>query len=106
VSSDPAPGWDRAWQQALAALEADVEASAAALRTGEPMPASRWEAPTDLGPLPPALRGRAVTLHARIQQVHGQAGARSRELTGELEGVDRRRDAGAAYAAAAGNDPR
>lgn len=61
--------WRNAWTAALDEMELDVAAAEAMLaadhRHAEHPPSDLWNAPTDLGALPPELRPRADTILAR-----------------------------------------
>ena len=61
--------WTAAWAEALDRLELDVEETERLLIGSSPSSAqtqaSRWVAPTDLGPLPESLQERAIRVHAR-----------------------------------------
>ena len=91
------------WSSALEALEADVDALDQALRDGSNVAVSSWQPPTDLGPVPADLAPRAERLLRRISEVRGRGAQRLDELQGELQQLDRRRDAGVAYSAAGGD---
>ena len=57
------------WEQVLAALENELDLLEGALAThavADPIP---FRAPAGLGPLPPALRDRAIALWARMHEV-------------------------------------
>ncbi|WP_182112589.1 MULTISPECIES: hypothetical protein [unclassified Actinotalea] len=79
----PAPGWDAAWEAALATLEMDVaqaEAMLALDRIAEAPPRDPWSPPSGLGPLPLALADRARTLLDRQIDV-GRRLAEAAELS-------------------------
>lgn len=63
--------WADAWRAALTALELDVVAAERILAADhvDLVPASRWEPPTDLGPLPRELQERAEALLDRQIEV-------------------------------------
>lgn len=98
-------GWmsgdERGWDEALAELEASVAALEAALEGTDDDALERvwrWEPHSDLGPLPVHLAPRAAALAERMATAEA-AGRRCRAaLTGELERLGRRREAGTAYA--------
>jgi hypothetical protein len=83
------PGWQQAWEGALAELELDVdaaEAMLAAFRTGQDVDVESglgaWTPPSGLCPLPESLRERAeVVLQRQVQVVTelAQAAVRSRQ---------------------------
>ena len=75
TESRPAADFDAAWAQALTDLEMDV-ATARAMLDSDHLPSpeavarmAAWEPPTGLGPLPPAMLGRAQTLADQQQSV-------------------------------------
>lgn len=75
-------GFHRAWEQALAALELDVDVAERMLaldRIAE-APPNRWAPPTGLGPLPLALADRAKALLDRQIEV-GRRLAEAAELS-------------------------
>jgi hypothetical protein len=69
--------WERAWAQALDALELEVDRAEALLVAGAPPaaePAARtaWVAPVVQGPMPESLQARAEAIAVRQQQVAAQ----------------------------------
>ncbi|GAB97486.1 hypothetical protein BJY21_001024 [Kineosphaera limosa] len=54
------------WEQALMAMEDELDVHEAQVRTGEATMVPAWEAPGDLGPLPPQLAERVMSLVRRI----------------------------------------
>lgn len=91
------------WSAALEALEADVAALDRAMEAGSSVAVSSWQAPQDLGPVPAELVPRAERLVTRIAEVRERGTERMGALRGELDELDRRREAGAAYSAASGH---
>jgi hypothetical protein len=87
----------RAWLEVLERLEADAQALEDALASGDVLPVQTWVPPRDLGPLPEVLRARAEGTLRRLDDARGRARGRIAGLTGDLEDLDRRRRAGAAY---------
>ncbi|MDO5698879.1 MAG: hypothetical protein Q4G51_13000 [Dermatophilus congolensis] len=55
-----------AWEAFLTEAENDLDASEEAVRSGSTTTVPEWEAPTDLGDMPPALAGRVKNLIERI----------------------------------------
>lgn len=70
-SGEPDGGWDAAWEEALAALELDVDLAEQMLTLDHlaDRPAATWAPPTGLGPLPVALADRARAVLARQIEV-------------------------------------
>ena len=54
------------WEQALGVMEDELDAHEAQVRTGQTVMVPAWEAPEDLGPLPPQLAERVMNLVRRI----------------------------------------
>lgn len=54
------------WEQALTTMEDELDAHEAQVRTGNAVMVPAWEAPDDLGPLPPQLAERVMDLVRRI----------------------------------------
>ncbi len=54
------------WEQALTVLEDELDVHEAQVRTGKAVLVPTWEAPEDLGPLPPQLADRVMNLVRRI----------------------------------------
>jgi hypothetical protein len=94
------------WSAALEAIETDVEELDRALSSGATVVLSSWQPPSDLGPVPPTLVPRARRLVERIAELRSRGQDRLAALRGELEQLDRRRDAGVAYSAGSGPGPR
>lgn len=88
----------RAWVDVLDRLEADLRALDDALDAGEPVPLQTWSPPRDLGPLPELLRDRATDIASRLSELQAAARARLAGLGRDLDDLERRRRAGAAYA--------
>lgn len=89
TTTPPATGWQEAWEQALAALELDIDAAEQMLQsahegreTGVPAGLGSWAPPAGLGPLPESLAQRAQLVLARqlalIEDV-ASAAVRSRQ---------------------------
>lgn len=86
--------WTTAWEDALTALELDVEATERVLDHDHvPAPPDPWAPPTGLGPLPAELADRARALLARqvelsrrvaeaaiLARKHGQAAQAMRSV--------------------------
>jgi hypothetical protein len=87
----------RAWLEVLDRLETDAQALEDALEAGDVLPVQTWVPPRDLGPLPEVLRVRAEGTLRRLDDARGRARGRLAGLTGDLDDLDRRRRAGAAY---------
>jgi hypothetical protein len=85
------------WALVLDELEADLAEVERALAAGEVVPDATWTPPQQMGPLPAVLRERIEALAARIDRTHRVAQERMVALRDELQEVDRRRRAGAAY---------
>lgn len=54
------------WEQALTAMEDELDAHEEQVRTGDAALVPAWQAPADLGPLPPQLAERVNDLVRRI----------------------------------------
>ncbi len=54
------------WEQALTAMEDELDTHEADVRTGRATLVPAWEPPADLGPLPPQLADRVMNLVRRI----------------------------------------
>lgn len=54
------------WEQALISMEDELDAHEEQVRNGSTTMVPAWEAPEDLGPLPPHLAQRATNLVRRI----------------------------------------
>lgn len=54
------------WEQALTAMEDELDEHEAQVRNGHATMVPAWEAPEDLGPLPPQLADRVTNLVRRI----------------------------------------
>ncbi|MGN6612427.1 MAG: hypothetical protein ACTHLJ_11680 [Angustibacter sp.] len=89
TTTQPADCWQEAWEQALAALELDIEDAERILQAARaghesPMPVGlgSWAPPAGLGPLPESLAERAQLVLARqlalIEDV-ASAAVRSRQ---------------------------
>lgn len=98
-------GMAERWQVALDAIERDLVAVQEAQDAGVEAPVTAWQAPAHLGPLPGPLRARAAELAARVEVARARCERGISTLRGELDQLDRRRDAGSAYAAAGQDDP-
>jgi hypothetical protein len=85
------------WSLVLDELESDLGEVERALAAGEVLPEATWAPPASMGPTPPALRERIEALALRIDQTHRTAQKKMAELRDEMQEIDRRRQAGAAY---------
>ena len=93
------PGWIATLDElevGLARFEAQLDAGDDAVFAG---PGS-WAPPEGIGPLPGELRQRATSLSWRMTAIEQRARDRRASLEARLADLERRRDAGAAYAAA------
>ena len=93
------PGWIATLDEleaGLARFEAQLDAGDDAVFAG---PGS-WAPPEGIGPLPGELRQRATSLSWRMTAIEQRAGDRRKALEARLADLERRRGAGAAYAAA------
>ena len=103
-----APGWDRAWADALAELELSVDEAEALLHAGHA--AARpslavWQPPSGLGQLPAPLVDRARALlgrQVRVAQQLAEAAAHSRRQLRAVEGMRRDVEATPVYLDTAG----
>jgi hypothetical protein len=96
---DELTGWIATLDQletGLARFEAQLDAGDDAVFAG---PGS-WAPPEGLGPLPAELKQRATSLSWRMTAIEQRAKDRRKALEARLTDLERRRDAGAAYAAA------
>lgn len=92
-------GLAQRWHDVLETIERDVATVQAAIGRSEAIVPRTWSPPVGLGPVPAELRPRATELLARIEDVATRCQDDLAELSAELGQVDRRRDAGNAYAA-------
>lgn len=87
------------WTEVLDRIEHDVATAQTALQAGTPVELESWQAPAeDLGAVPADLRPRAETIAGRLVDVQQRCRRDLSSLHAELGHVDRRRDAGTAYA--------
>ena len=91
------------WDEVLDTLDRDIQSLEVALREGHPVAVETWRPPADAGPIPSHLLGRAARIVAHLDQLRGRVAEHVDELRGELTDLERRRGAGAAYAASAGH---
>ena len=92
--------YDRRWDQALDALEAEVAQLEFGLASGDLeqiAQAGRWHPPSDLPLLPAQLAARAQQLADRMEAAERQASEIRGQLQDELDKMHTRRDAAAAY---------
>ncbi len=79
------------WEQALADIEARLDALDQALTDGDPNPHLEFAPPAVDGPLPTALRARAEAAAARGDALVPRAEARSKDIKAEIQRLPRRR---------------
>ena len=101
-----APGWERAWSDALAELEMSVGEAEELLRAGHATaPAGLWQPPSHLGQLPAPLVERARALLARqvrVGQQLAEAATHSRRQMRAVDGMRGTAEAGPVYIDTAG----
>lgn len=90
------------WDEILDGLDRDVQALEVALREGRPVVVETWQPPADAGTIPTHLLGRARDIAAHLDGLRSRVASHVDELRAELTDLERRRGAGAAYAAAGG----
>ncbi len=79
------------WEQALADIEARLDALDQALVAGDPQPQLEFAVPAVDGPLPVALRDRAQAAAARGDALRARAESRAQDIKAELQRIPRRR---------------